>query len=95
MRDSNGGITLKMPVLIALMSACLTVGYGSKWVINSATTDPQLTMVSTSVSTHHEWSAAKNAQQDTQIQALENQNVELKATLLRLEAKVDKLLEKR
>ncbi len=91
-RDSDGGITLKMPLLIALLSAALAVGSGGAWMTGYARNSEPIPAVpaafAATVEEHHRIDEARDAVAAAKIVVLEKQ-------LDTIDRKLDRLLARR
>lgn len=85
-RNEDGGVTLKMPVFIAIISACLAVGSGGTWFASGQS--QEIAVLQQSVASHHELDEGRNARQDAEIKALQEQ-------LEKMDKKLDLLLARR
>lgn len=92
-RNEDGGVTLKMPVFIAIISACLAVGSGGTWFASAH--ESEVLALKDSVTAHHELSASVNSRQDVEIQFLKEQLSKMDKKLDETNQKLDRLLARR
>ena len=99
MTRTEDGITLKMPVLISLLSACLIVGVGSTWLVSGQTLDPSIrqdiSALQKNVGEHHQVDAARDSAHDIEIKALQKQYDKIEAKLDEANKRLDILLRRR